>query len=90
MTITVLFSNNSLYDSSYNSIYDSPGIMVVGGHDAFFTYDSSYNSYYDSFYNSCYLYSESPPVKLVLITEEGIQRQLSEMKINHGQTQVSS
>ena len=56
----------------------------------FFTYDSSYNSYYNSFYNSCYLYSGSPPVKLVLITEEGIQRQLSEMRENKPWTQVSS
>ena len=55
----------------------------------FFTYDSSYNSYYYSFYNSCYLYSESPPVKLVLITEEGIQRQLSEMRENKPWTDTS-
>ena len=63
--------------------------MAAAGHDAFFTYDSSYNCYYDSFYNSCYLYSESPPVKLVFITEEGIQRQLSEMRENKPWTDTS-
>ena len=63
--------------------------MVAGSHDAFVTYDSSYNSYYNSFYNSCYLYLETPPVKLVLITEEGIQRQLSEMRENKPWTDTS-
>ena len=63
--------------------------MVAGSHDAFVSYDFLYNSYYNSFYNSCYLYSESPPVKLVLITEEGIQRQLSEMRENKPWTDTS-
>ena len=63
--------------------------MAAGGYDAFFTYNSVYNSYYDSFYNSCYLYSESPPVKLDLMTEEGIQRQLSEMRENKPWTDTS-
>ena len=80
----IFFTYNSFYDSSYNSIYDSLGVMVAGSHDAFFTYNSSYNSYYDSFYISCYLYSESPPVNLVRI-----QMQLSEMRENKPWTDTS-
>ena len=57
--------------------------MAVVSHDVcFVTYDSPHNSYYNLFYNSCYLYLESPPVELVLITEEGIQRQISQMREN--------
>ena len=98
MRITVLITYNSLYDSTYDSVYDSPHVMAVVGHDVL-----SHTIHY-TILNTIpitilstipitilciYLYVESPPVKLVLITEEGILRQISQMRENKPWTDTS-